>query len=575
MDYARMLLPAAMRKKDEDFTIDLAITDSNLTFGVTPYWNAGGWCNILDWGDGQSQAATTSGTALTHTYAEAGSYRVKVRGDMYRFRVGSTNPAAVIDCNGNWDALGNITNGGGMFNGCTNAVFAFKSLPSALTVGTTMFDSCENAILSLTHLPTGLTYCNNMFCHCYAATINLTELPGGLSGGSQMFNTCYGLTVSLDTLVQNNPSNWDGLINLFYFMWGAKVTGSIASFMRKCPNVVTPNNAFTVTNTTTFGDNDYFEITLTTTETNQSWGFTATSSAGRWYCFDWGDGTAITANKNLDVFTSGTKVSHTFATPGTYHIKLATAPCSIVFDPYDSDNGNWAALGLPADGLGGVFVKEGTTTVSSAMTMESATITSGQSQMVYNLGKAFNTAISSGGSVTVSNGGLASGCDMYSSARVFVSSGGSVHGLNHLQTGAVSYIYSGGTATEVSVSAGQLNNNNAYISGVHVVGAGYVQGTGLYEGGTQYAGYAYLNGSANDWTLSGGYISMFSGTPHLTNLIQRGGNCHVRISGAVVSGAVISGGTFYVSSGCTALAVSSAGGTVVVADGGYIEYVNQ
>ena len=138
-----MMMAAGAKKVVPDFTIDLVITDSNLTFGVQPSWNAGGWCNIADWGDGQSQAATTSGTQITHTYAAAGSYRVKVRGDMYRFRVGSTNPGAVIDCNGTWDALGNITDGSQMFYDLTNALCVFTSLPAGLTTGTAMFNGAS------------------------------------------------------------------------------------------------------------------------------------------------------------------------------------------------------------------------------------------------------------------------------------------------------------------------------------------------------------------------------------------------------------------------------------------------
>lgn len=295
-------------RDNEVFTIDLNITSDNLTFGVTPYWNAGGWCNIVDWGDGSYQAATNSGTALTHTYAEAGTYKVKVRGNMYRLWVRGTNPAAVIDCNGNWEALGNITTLQGMFNSCASAIFTLNNLPSSLS---------------------------SSYALIYA------------------FSDCRSAIVNIDAIALNAPyGGWTGLISLDgafghcgFANSPGTCTGAIAGFLRKFPNVNNVNNAFHSTNTTTFGDNDYFEIVLTTTEANQSWGFTATSSAGRWYCFDWGDGTAVTANKNLDVFTSGTKVEHTFTTPGTYHIKLATAPCTIVFDPYDSDNGNYAALG--------------------------------------------------------------------------------------------------------------------------------------------------------------------------------------------------------------------------------------
>lgn len=314
--------------KSPYFTIDLNITSDNLQFGVQPYWNTGGYCKIVDWGDGTSTDATTSGTKLTHTYSAAGKYRVKVIGSMYRFRVGSTNPAAVIDCNGNWDALGTITDGNSMFLGASNAVFSLTSVPTTLVNGQNMFSNCS-ARISLTMLPPGLTNALNMFSSATHAVLNLDALVANALPGAWESLTNVG-TICRMAGTGNTPNS---------------VTGSIARFFRRCPNASNALGAFSFTAAQVWGDyTDYFEITLTTTEANQSWGFTATSSAGNWYCVQWenGENTA-----GYGSFTNGTKVSHTFATPGTYHIKLATAPCTIVFDAYDSDNGNWAALGQP------------------------------------------------------------------------------------------------------------------------------------------------------------------------------------------------------------------------------------
>jgi|GEM_PF-5874118 len=313
-------LMAAGKQPDPDFTIDLNITSSNLTFGVTPYWNTGGYCNIVDWGDGSYQAATTSGAALTHTYAAAGTYRVKVQGDMYRFRVGSTNPAAVVDCNGNWSALGTLMRGNQMFNDCTNASLTFTDLPPTLT---------EIAV---------------MFANCTTATLPLRTLPIGLTGGMQnTFNNCQSMAAMDIGVFADTLPEYTGITSLSQvFQNCANLYGSGATFLRKFPAVAEALYPFTGTSITAFGEDDYFEITLTTTSANQVWGFTPTSSSGRWYYVQWG---STAPNRNPLFFTSGTKVSHTFATPGTYHIKLATAPCTIVFDPYDSDNGNWAALG--------------------------------------------------------------------------------------------------------------------------------------------------------------------------------------------------------------------------------------
>lgn len=310
------------------FTIDLNITSSNLSFGVTPYWNTGGWCKIVDWGDGALEKAVTSGTQLVHTYAAEGTYRVKVQADVYRFRVGSTNPTAVIDCNGNWGALGNITDGDNMFSGTVNAVLKFTSLPSGLTSAAAMF---LNNILS---------------------PLPLRTLPSGLTGSlMNLFNNCQQIALS-DSFWKNLPG-YPEINNITQLLTGAsKVTGSGATLMRKFPAVTQAITPFSSTQMTAFGADDYFEITLTTTEANQVWGFTPTSSAGRWYYVQWG---SSAANRNPLIFTSGTKVTHTFATPGTYHIKLAMNADEVITDAYDYDNGAYSMLGGPQVVLNGML----------------------------------------------------------------------------------------------------------------------------------------------------------------------------------------------------------------------------
>ncbi len=76
------------------------------------------------------------------------------------------------------------------------------------------------------------------------------------------------------------------------------------------------------------------------------WGFTPFSprTGYIWYCADYGDG--VYGPNMLTTVFRGTRVQHTFATPGTYHIKLAMNATSVSFDAYTSDNGNQAALGL-------------------------------------------------------------------------------------------------------------------------------------------------------------------------------------------------------------------------------------
>lgn len=259
------------------------ILGDSLTYGFTPYWNAGGYCKVVDWGDGSGEDATASGTKLTHTYAVAGTYTIRIKADCYRvrFEVFPYN-TLLYDANGDWDALGNITIGDNMFADCVNAVFNFSELPKGLTSAPYMFFNCDNATLPLTSLPDGLTRadsmfynCTNaqlpltslpagltnaasMFQNCTNATLTLTSLPDGLTRVDYMFNSCKKAVINLDELAANAPEGgWTNITNISYMLNNAgadnspgTVTGSRSAFLAKFPNVTNTTNAFTGTNTT-------------------------------------------------------------------------------------------------------------------------------------------------------------------------------------------------------------------------------------------------------------------------------------------------------------------------------------
>lgn len=260
------------------------ILGDSLTYGFAPYWNTGGYCKVVDWGDGSGEDATASGTVLTHTYAAAGTYTISIKADCYRCMFGnnSTYAALVYDANGNWDALGNITICNNMFQNCGNAVFNFSELPKGMTSADHMFNGCTNATLALTSLPDELTNGQSMFAGCSKATLPLTSLPAGLTNGYAMFQGCTNATLSLTSL----PAGLTGLVSAFSNVLLAEinlddltanapeggwtevtsienmfrnagsgnspgtVTGSRSAFLAKLPNVTNASNAFYGTNTT-------------------------------------------------------------------------------------------------------------------------------------------------------------------------------------------------------------------------------------------------------------------------------------------------------------------------------------
>lgn len=110
------------------------------SYGFTPYWKTGGYCKVVDWGDGTSEDATASGTMLTHQYAVDTAHTIRIKANCYRVTFGlPTYADDLYDVNGNWDALGDITDGESMFHRCGDAILSFSTLPKNLVNGLYMF----------------------------------------------------------------------------------------------------------------------------------------------------------------------------------------------------------------------------------------------------------------------------------------------------------------------------------------------------------------------------------------------------------------------------------------------------
>ena len=175
------------------FEIEVSPTSSSLTYGFTPYWNVGGYCRVLDWGDGTGEKASASGTLFSHTYPAAGTYTIKIKADCYRVVFGYSDIYAplVSYCSGkNWNALGTLNSGYCMFRGCSNMVDDISELPEYLTDAGYMFYHCEKANLPLSVLPEGIVSASNMFGHCYEADLPIERLPEQLSSATYMFDNC-------------------------------------------------------------------------------------------------------------------------------------------------------------------------------------------------------------------------------------------------------------------------------------------------------------------------------------------------------------------------------------------------
>ena len=270
----------------------------------------------------------------------------------------------------------------------------------------------------------------------------------------------------------------------------------------------------------------------------------------------------------------------------------------------------------PIDGQTGVWLKQGVVTLSSAMKMTGAVVSSGQVQFVYLRGAARQSELTTWGGLHVSSGGTALSCTASGgSARIWVSSGGLASAVSIISGGQLNVyggvakhciglaggnifvsgngtafncsnywglnVQSGGTAFggtvfyRLYVSSGGTALNNTVVGEAGVYAALNAM-PGGYASGVVYAAPSggvtiSAGGSMSDVVMSLGVLNQSAGG-YAENVVLHSGASHA-MRGVASNIAVSSAGRLTVYSGGSALAVTSnAGAIITVQAGGYIEY---
>lgn len=201
---------------------------------------------------------------------------------------------------------------------------------------------------------------------------------------------------------------------------------------------------------------------------------------------------------------------------------------------------------LPAYGAG--------TYVSAGKTVTGATITSGNSQIIYSAGVADSTTIY-GGLQVVSSGGVATNTTMYQDGWQFVSSGGvasnttinpggqrvsagGVANTTIINSGGAQHLQSGGVANATTINSRGWQN---------------VEGGGLANG-TTINSLGWLNvasgGVASNTTINSvGHLGVSSGGVANETTIHSGGSQNVYVGGVVSDTTIHDGGLQFVYSG--------------------------
>ena len=232
---------------------------------------------------------------------------------------------------------------------------------------------------------------------------------------------------------------------------------------------------------------------------------------------------------------------------------------------------------LPAYGAG--------TYVSAGKTVTGATITSGNSQIIYSAGVADSTTIY-GGLQVVSSGGVATNTTMYQDGWQFVSSGGvasnttinpggqrvsagGVANTTIINSGGAQHLQSGGVANATTINSRGWQN---------------VEGGGLANG-TTINSLGWLNvasgGVASNTTINSvGHLGVSSGGVANETTIHSGGSQNVYVGGVVSDTTIHDGGLQFVHAGGKTYNVRqhSGGKMFVIVSGGdaetYVEGTN-
>lgn len=154
----------------DDFVMFVETTTASETFTI-PTQDVGTFDATVDWGDGTTSTITAYNDAdLTHTYAAAGTHRIRISGSFPNIYFSGAGDRLKVVGIGNWGDVG-WTRLNSAFYGCSNMQFGLQlghCNTSSVTTMNSMFQGCT----SLTSLDvsgfdtSSVTNMSNMFFGC-------------------------------------------------------------------------------------------------------------------------------------------------------------------------------------------------------------------------------------------------------------------------------------------------------------------------------------------------------------------------------------------------------------------------
>jgi surface protein len=179
-----------------------------------PVENGGTYDCVVFWGDGSSDSITTwNDVAWTHTYANTGIYRIKIKGQFEGFRFNNTGDRLKLLSIENGGKFFKLGDNNGYFNGCENLTKTDNLNTSGMTDMSYMYAYCylfngDVSKLNTKDVDTMLA----MFGNCYIFNQDVSNFDTSkVTTMRAMFFGC----AKLNQVINFNTKNVDTMYDMF------------------------------------------------------------------------------------------------------------------------------------------------------------------------------------------------------------------------------------------------------------------------------------------------------------------------------------------------------------------------
>jgi hypothetical protein len=178
-----------------------------------PLTNVGSYDFIVDWGDGNTDTITAFNQAeVTHTYAAAGSYTVRMAGTINGWQFNNTGDRLKLTRISNWGNLDFTNTNTGAFYGCSNLTITATNAPVMNAASAQNFFRACTSLTSEDFSDFNVSQISNFQgffqgCTSFNGDISTWNVSSG-SNFRQMFDACSSFNSDITNWVMANANSF-------------------------------------------------------------------------------------------------------------------------------------------------------------------------------------------------------------------------------------------------------------------------------------------------------------------------------------------------------------------------------